>query len=423
MSESTKQKEVAIGFCGDLSFSGHYTNKFNNDLFANEIKAFFSENDANVINFESPITPCRVTEKDYLAHRSDPEALEFIKKNINDPILSFANNHMMDYGDIGVIDTIDYTESLSIPTIGIGINLETARQGIIVGETIKVGIFSFQYKNKDIASRYHGGPLHESSIDAIEKTVKELRKECDYVVAVYHGGDEFITTPLPYTRKFLKKVLGFGIDVVVAHHPHVVQGYEFVGKKMIFYSLGNFIFDTDYQRIQEKTDQGALLRLLFRKDNISFEMVPTLIDRSTMKIELGSNSIFFRDINDTSYFREWCSACVHMETIKYRKKKLRSEVDAKKKDREVENDKKLGELFLLNLNLYREEQEYFEKQKPKKKSNESRNVGMIIIKKAARGAKKFLKTILLDHGSINKKVTQLCGALIAKVVFRVKVER
>ena len=65
---------------------------------------------------------------------------------------------------------------------------------------------------------------------------------------VYHGGDEFFHVPMPYIRKQLKGYLDWGCDIVVAHHPHVVQGYEMLGKKAIFYSLGNFIFDTDYQR-------------------------------------------------------------------------------------------------------------------------------------------------------------------------------
>ena len=69
--------------------------------------------------------------------------------------------------------------------------------------------------------------------------------------------------------KKLKKLLSFGADIIVAHHPHTVQGYEKINNKMIFYSLGNFIFDTDFQRAQKGTDKGIVLKIEFTKDEFS----------------------------------------------------------------------------------------------------------------------------------------------------------
>lgn len=182
-----------------------------------------------------------------------------------------------------------------------------------------------------MCTRYHGGPLHESSKEEIKKLIYDLKESCDYVVAVYHGGDEFIETPLPYTRRYLKKILKLGVDVIVAHHPHVVQGYECVGKKMIFYSLGNFLFDTDYQRIQECTDEGVLLRLIFTKENIQYEILPTRIERSTGKIICEAQNSHFKDIKEINYFQEWCKSCHHMQTIKLRKQQLHQLNFSKKK--------------------------------------------------------------------------------------------
>lgn len=92
-------EKTTIGFSGDLSFSGYFADSYtDNGLLDDGIKAFLCGNDYNVINYESPVTPCRVTKKRRLAHRSAPEALDFVKNNIPNPVLSFANNHMMDYG-------------------------------------------------------------------------------------------------------------------------------------------------------------------------------------------------------------------------------------------------------------------------------------------------------------------------------------
>ena len=345
---------ISIGFSGDLSFSGYYTGRYTEDLLDDQIKDFFVSNDYNVINYESPITKCKVTKKGYLAHRSDPEVLGFIEKNIKNPILSFANNHMMDYGNIGVADTLDYTAKAGVPILGMGTNAEKASRGIILGDEIKIGVFAFQYKKKGSATLRKGGPLHESALEHIKNTISYLKKECDYVVAVYHGGEEFVRTPMPYTRKFLKKVLGMGADVVVAHHPHVVQGYEHVGKKMIFYSLGNFIFDTDYQRIQDYTDEGILLKLSFAKDGFKYDYLPVKIERESGKINSGDESIVFEEVGK-DYFRQWCKECLRIELVKKRKKQLKEQNKLGKKQLKDEKYEEIKEIIFRNEELYEDE--------------------------------------------------------------------
>ena len=88
---------------------------------------------------------------------------------------------------------------------------------------------------------------------------------------VTHEGHEFSQIPMPYLRNKYHRFLEYGADIVVGHHPHVVQNYEKVGDKIIFYSLGNFIFDTDYQRLQNYTENGILLKLSFTQDSYSWE--------------------------------------------------------------------------------------------------------------------------------------------------------
>lgn len=294
-----KEAVLKLGFTGDLAFSGYFADRCcDDDALSGDIKAFLARNDYNIINFESPVTPCRVTKKKRLAHRSNTAALGFVKRNIKSPVLSFANNHMMDFGTIGVVDTIDSCKKEGLPYIGIGLNVKEAARCIILGDKIKVGILSVQYKRYRIASETSGGPLHESREDYIKAAVKNLRPHVDYIVLVYHGGDEFLHIPAARVRRQFKRYLRWGCDAVVAHHPHVVQGYEYFGAKPVFYSLGNFIFDTDYQRAQKDTDKGLLLSLDFRKDGISFETLPTHIDRETHRVSVGESCEWFSDMSE-----------------------------------------------------------------------------------------------------------------------------
>lgn len=97
------------------------------------------------------------------------------------------------------------------------------------------------------------------------------------------------------------KYLDWGADIVVAHHPHVVMNYEIFNRKAIFYSLGNFIFDTDYQRAQFNTEKGVILKLLLNENDFHIESQGLLIDREIEKISDCEVPDIFTDINEEEY--------------------------------------------------------------------------------------------------------------------------
>ncbi len=92
-----------------------------------------------------------------------------------------------------------------------------------------------------------------------------------------------------------------GADVIVCHHPHVPMNYEWVGDKAIFYSLGNFIFDTDYQRAQFNTEKGVVLKLNFTEEKYSFEALGININRDTERIEKADLPKIFTEVNEEQY--------------------------------------------------------------------------------------------------------------------------
>ena len=92
-----------------------------------------------------------------------------------------------------------------------------------------------------------------------------------------------------------------GADFVVSHHPHVPMNYEMVGDKAIFYSLGNFIFDTPYQRSQFNTEKGLLLQLDLSSEKWSFKPYGIDILRDTERIDIGSLPVIFQDVQEDEY--------------------------------------------------------------------------------------------------------------------------
>lgn len=108
--------------------------------------------------------------------------------------------------------------------------------------------------------------------------------------------------PSTYTRDRYIKYLELGADVVVGHHPHVPENYElFEDGKAIFYSLGNFIFDTDYQRSHKYTEFGVLLKLVFTEEKMDFEAIGTQIIRGPELIDIAPLPDIFANITAAEY--------------------------------------------------------------------------------------------------------------------------
>ena len=105
----------------------------------------------------------------------------------------------------------------------------------------------------------------------------------------------------PYTRERYHKYLEMGADIVLAHHPHVPMNYETIGEKVIFYSLGNFIFDTDYQRSQFNTDIGLIIKLNFTENEFNFEPMGLKIVRGEEKIVKDELPRIFVDVQEDEY--------------------------------------------------------------------------------------------------------------------------
>ena len=138
-------------------------------------------------------------------------------------------------------------------------------------------------------------------MDSIRQVIAEIKKTCRWCVVVAHAGEEFTALPSPYTRERYHKYLEMGADVVVAHHPHVPMNYETVGGKYIFYSLGNFIFDTDYQRAQFNTERGLLIRLDFTETEVSFKPFGLRILRGEERVVPEELPLIFRDVRQADY--------------------------------------------------------------------------------------------------------------------------
>lgn len=296
---------VSITFTGDIAFSGYYKEKYkDSNLIHSEIVHFLKSSDYVVANIECPITNSRIQSQRMINHYMEPDVMPFLK-NMNINVWNLANNHILDCGKEGLDDTINYSKNEHVLSIGANVNKKEAAVPLILGNDIKIGLISLIDTWRWMqAENDKCGSILCSDYDTIKEQIKELNSQkVNHIVAVIHNGNEFSTLPTKSIREKFHKLLELGVDIIVGHHPHVVQNYERVGKKIIFYSLGNFIFDTDFQRLQKNTDKGVILKINFQKNGYDFEYINTFIDRKNEHILNDENeNPIFTNLSDEDYF-------------------------------------------------------------------------------------------------------------------------
>jgi hypothetical protein len=194
-------------------------------------------------------------------------------------------------------------------------NIDEARKPVIIDEAGGIGMFGVGYqracRKADIDKP---GCYSWSDLEAIQKTIDDIKSKCRWCIVVAHAGEEFTPLPSPYTRERYLKYLEMGADIVVGHHPHVPMNYETVGDKIIFYSLGNFIFDTDYQRSQHKTEYGIIIKLNFTENEFNFEPMGLKILRGDEHIVKHQLPEIFQDVQEEDFnLLSPLSAKMHIE--------------------------------------------------------------------------------------------------------------
>jgi poly-gamma-glutamate capsule biosynthesis protein CapA/YwtB (metallophosphatase superfamily) len=157
-------------------------------------------------------------------------------------VACLANNHVFDYGVRGFRDTLDLLRRNGIRTVGAGLSFKEALSPLTVQvRGTRVTILNFSEGEDLTASR--GGPgVCGWEIDRLLSLARRSKKRGDFVIAVGHAGLEYIPFPPPYVVEAYRALAEAGADCVIGHHPHVPQGLEVRGGRLILYSLGNFVF-------------------------------------------------------------------------------------------------------------------------------------------------------------------------------------
>ncbi|MCF7811241.1 CapA family protein [bacterium] len=268
--DKTQNETTDLIFVGDI-FLGNWAVEFLEkegfDYPFNGCRDIFTTVDLTVGNLENPITTSGepIVEKQFFLKA--PPGIEMGLFNANIRAVNLANNHILDYGFEGLNNTRNYLDKAGVKYFGAGDNLREALQPAtlsIKGKTFAFLGFSATFPEEFWATDTSAGtafPMEEDVISAVSNCAKDY----DVLIVSFHWGAEKMDSTKDYQIDLAHLCIDNGADLVIGHHPHVVQGIEIYKFVPIYYSLGNFAFAS----YSESAKIGMLAKVSFKDNQVA----------------------------------------------------------------------------------------------------------------------------------------------------------
>ncbi len=192
-------------------------------------------------NLEGPFASKAPREERNHSYKVDPNLASALgRANIN--VVTLANNHLLDCGRDGVLETLDALEQAGIHAIGAGRDEQSAHAPAVLDiEGMRIGLLGYYWNERTAATRNKPG----SAVDTLawlKADINALHDLVDRVVVTFHWGVPYERVPSLENREKARLAIDLGADLVIGHHPHIIQPIEIYKNKAIFYSVGNFAF-------------------------------------------------------------------------------------------------------------------------------------------------------------------------------------
>lgn len=223
-------------------------------------------NEAEIVfgNLEGPVSDRGRDAGGLYSFRFNPGVIEGLAFAGFD-VLSIANNHIWDWGRDALTDTVSFLDEKGIKTVGAGKDSEEAnRPAVLETNGTRIGFLAYTnlYPDGLVARGNYPGV---SDLGKAVAAVEALKKETDIVVVSIHWGEEYQSRSNRTQQELGRSIIETGADLVIGHHPHVVQEVERYKDGWIVYSLGNFIFD---QGFSEETMRGLAAEAVIKDRRI-----------------------------------------------------------------------------------------------------------------------------------------------------------
>ncbi|MEK3734275.1 MULTISPECIES: CapA family protein [Paenibacillus] len=248
--EPDSPRSVVMSFAGDTLFSGKVEGMLQEhgyDYPYRYLGTTFLDDDLTVLNLETPVTVRGVPANKRYVFKSSPEALGPMREAGVDAV-NLANNHILDQGVDGLLDTLQHLQEYGIDYVGAGKNAQeaySARYFELNGMTVALLGFSRVLPETSwyaLDDRPGVAGAYDHVLPQVVEAIGEARERADLVVVMAHWGEELKFRPNDNQLMLARAFIDAGADLCIGGHPHVLQGLERYNGKWIAYSTGNFIF-------------------------------------------------------------------------------------------------------------------------------------------------------------------------------------
>jgi poly-gamma-glutamate synthesis protein (capsule biosynthesis protein) len=276
LAEEAPQDEFTIAAVGDIMLGGRAEPVLRGRGPAYPFRSVLpvlKQADVIVGNLESPIsTRGEAVKNKKFTLRAGPIAVDALKE-AGIRVVTLANNHAMDFGPLALQDTLTSLSENGILFSGAGMNLDDARSPALLrigGRTLAFLSYSLTFPLEFFAAPARPGTA-PGYADYVQEDIQKARGMADIVVVSFHWGAEVMFAAKDYQIALGRQAIDWGADLVLGHHPHVLQELELYKGRLIAYSLGNFVFGSE----SDRTNASIILLCTFKGNTfVKAEAVP-----------------------------------------------------------------------------------------------------------------------------------------------------
>jgi len=288
------QKAVTISFAGDTMLG-----RLVNGIIAQKGYAYpwgnllplLKQTDLNIINLENTFTHSMQKLPKVFNFKADPGNVQSLKQAHID-VVNLANNHILDFGNEGLFDTIQALDTTGIRHVGAGENQQKAKQAVIITKNnIKIGILGYTDNEpgwKAQPNKPGTNYIKVGDIATIQQDIKIIRPQVDILIVTIHWGPNMRQRPNQEFINFAHALIDSGVDIIHGHSAHIFQGIEIYQDKLIMYDTGDFVDDYAIDSLLHN-DQTLLFIVTITKTGIKkVQLVPLLISNFQVNFTEGA---------------------------------------------------------------------------------------------------------------------------------------
>jgi poly-gamma-glutamate synthesis protein (capsule biosynthesis protein) len=279
---SSSSEPIQLAFAGDIlldGFVGDQIAKYGVNFPFAKVAPTLQKADIAFANLETPVSIRGKAAEKTFAFRSKPSVLGGLTYAGIDGV-SLANNHILDFGEDAMLDTLLHLDRNKIGHTGAGKDVDEAFKPYtktVKGKKIAIlGVSRVLSGPSWYAGNNKPGAASAYTLQPMLTAIQKMSKENDYTIVYIHWNEEFKDYPETYARTLAKQMIDSGADIILGAHSHCLMGIEYYKNKPIYYSLGNFVFNRS-TRGGEKTLHSMLVNFEIHESEVTSKITPVKI--------------------------------------------------------------------------------------------------------------------------------------------------